>query len=171
MHCSTNQPFMCACFFWETEGKQALTWHRITAGTEGEAVNGSVNTGQTVALGAGHPAGSHHCFAQAAWGPWRQGSCCLQLELCLHGSSWKLALVLLAPRQAQYKDAPSALAHPRTLMRRTRFLLLGTHFVWLQGLNITPGPHSSPRVPAACWSSGINTSIPSHAPRALAKRI
>lgn len=163
MYCSTIQPFICACFFWKTEEKQALTWQRIAAHMEGEAVNRSVNTGQPVALGAGHPAGSQHCFAQAAWSPWRQGSCCLQLEPCLHGSSWKLALVLLAPRQAQcrcklFTLSAELLQHwpTKDIRDKNKFPVPGYPLRVAAGLNTTPGPHSSPRVPAACCGSGIN---------------
>lgn len=140
---------MCAYFPWKTEVKQATTWQRITAHTKGEAVNTSVHTGQTGAPGAGHPAGSYQSFVQAA----------LQLEPCLRGSSWKLALVLLAPRQGQCRDARPALprlcilsvaellpalAHPgKLVMRRASLLLPGTRLAWLQGWV----PHREPAEP------------------------
>lgn len=161
MYCSTIQPFICACSFWKTEEEQALTRQRITAHTEGEAVNRSVNTGQTVALGAGRPAGSQQCSAQPAWAPWRRESCCLQLEPCLRGGSWKLALVLLAPSQC--RDAsfiPSVLSSfstgpPKDISEKNKFPAPGYPLCVAAGLTPHQDPHSSPRVPAACCGTGI----------------
>lgn len=129
-----------------------------------------------MALGAGHPAGSQQCCAQPAWAPWGQESCCLQLEPCLHGSSWKMALVLLAPRQAQCRDASFILlvlssfsTGPPKDISENKFPAPGYPLCVAAGLNTTPGPRSSPRVPAACCRTGISQLNPTTCTQSLCR--
>lgn len=135
MYCSTIQPFICACFFWKTEEKQALTWQRIAAHMEGEAVNRSVNTGQPVVLLA--PSTALHRLPGVPGG---RGPAACSLSPVFMGApgNWLLSSWLPGRHSAGASFSPSVLSSfsagpPRTLGTRTSFLFLGTHFVWPQG--------------------------------------